>query len=213
VPIRVVRPSLSLVLIGAIALVAAGCDAEPDLRAYFGSPLPSLPADQSPAPTRPAEATAQPTLPALPSPSPTPTPSPTPSATPSPTATPSRSPRPTGTPSPTRPPNLADFPVLRERAAAVTYDQLLAQPGRYEGELVFLEGRVLQVRAQGTTVRVRVRVAGGTVVLEYDSRTYWGQPLVPQDRVRLVGYGRGVTQADGGRMPVIEVYDLVVRFT
>lgn len=107
--------------------------------------------------------------------------------------------------------------VLRERAATVAYDRLLAQPSMYVGELLFFEGRVLRVTSdrQGR-YRARVRVGGGGVIhLVYEERTYWGQPLVQQDRIRVVGYFRGLSDeaAHDERVPVIEVYDLLLRFT
>jgi hypothetical protein len=205
------------------AAAVAGCSAEQDLMAYFGSPAPSpgsgaepSPAAGSPTPLLPtatAGAAPSPTLQASPTARPTRTASPTASPSPGPTATPLAGP--TGRPSPTRPPNLADFSVLRERTPQVALDRLLAQPQRYAGELLYFDGRVLSVDRSGGTFRARVRSSGGPIHLVYDAATYWGQPLVRDDRIRLVGYFRGLSDAavHGERVPVIEVYDLVVRFS
>jgi hypothetical protein len=108
------------------------------------------------------------------------------------------------------------MPDLRQRATEVPLDRLAANPGRFVGELLFFEGRVLSVKEAGNgSFRARVRTGGGVIHLTYEAATYWGQPLVAQDRIRVVGYFRGLTDASGddGRVPVIEVYDLLVRFT
>jgi hypothetical protein len=105
--------------------------------------------------------------------------------------------------------------VLRERATTVSVDRLRANPARFEGTLVFFEGRVLGVTDDGSgSFRARVRVTGGAVIqLTYEASTYWGQPLVQQDRIRVVGYFRGLASLGDERVPVVEVYDLLVRFT
>jgi hypothetical protein len=106
---------------------------------------------------------------------------------------------------------------LRERAAVVPNARLLAQPDRYAGRLLYFEGRVNSVSDDGRgNFRARIRTGDGAFIhLVYESRTYWGQPLVPGDRIRVVGYLRGASDpaAHGERVPVIEVYDLFLRFT
>lgn len=217
VPLRCVRSRPSAVLlIVLLSVAAAGCDAEQDLRAYFGSPAPTAgAATPSPSAAPTPDVTPSPQPPPTASPPPSPTTSPSPSPSPDPTVTP-----PAGaasSPSPTRPPNLPDFAVLRERATTASYDQLVARPGAFAGELLFFDARVVGVdRARGGRFRARVRLGSGDFLhLVYEERTYWGQPLVPQDRIRLVGYMRGLSDpaVHGERVPEVEVYDLVVRFT
>jgi hypothetical protein len=213
--LKLSRAALLTCLIGAM-LVLAACDAESDLRAYFGSPLPS---PAGPGRTEPP-ASPQPTATAIATPTASPTPTPPPTARPEPTPaqSPTASPAggPTISPSPTRPPNLPPMGELRAQAAEVSPERLAANPGRFLGELLFFDGRVLSVREDGNGVfRARIRTGAGIVQLTYEADSYWGQPLVPQDRIRVVGYFRGLADASGdeGRVPVIEVYDLLVRFT
>lgn len=105
---------------------------------------------------------------------------------------------------------------LRQQAKEIPVERLAAAPARYTGELLYFDGRVLSVHDQGNgRYRARVGTGGGVILLTYDVETYWGQPLVVQDRVRLVGYFRGLSEPSGedGRLPLIEVFDLLVRFT
>ena len=211
---RPVPSSARLRFFAAVALsggltVLVGCDAERDLVAYFGTPAPSP---------------SQTAISASPTPSPTASPAASPSPMPSPTSSPDASPEvspspvlPTRSPSPTRPPNLPSIRELRERAAEVPVARLLANPARFDGDLLYFEGRVLGVQDDGEgSFRARVRVGGGAVIhLTYEAATYWGQPLVQQDRIRVLGYFRGLSNqvTHGERVPVLEVYDLHVRFT
>ncbi|CAN5764094.1 hypothetical protein BH23CHL7_BH23CHL7_04900 [soil metagenome] len=107
--------------------------------------------------------------------------------------------------------------VLRERASEVPHNRLLANPARFDGELLFFQGRVLSVDSDGQgNFRARIRIGGGLVIhLTYEARSYWGQPLVQGDSIRVVGYFRGLSDqaVHGERVPVIDVYDLLLRFT
>lgn len=107
--------------------------------------------------------------------------------------------------------------MLRERAETASHDQLVARPAAFTGDLLYFDARVISVeRERGGRFRARVRLGSGDFLhLIYEERTYWGQPLVPQDRIRLVGYMRGLSDQSvhGERVPEIEVHDLVVRFT
>lgn len=204
------RPPILALAVLAGGLLLGACDVEADLGEYFGSPGPTF------SPT----ATATP-LPSAPTPSPSATPaasvpgspSPSPSASASPSASPDASPTDA---LPTRPPGLAEWATLRERARIVDYDKLLARPSDFVGEFVYFEGHVASVSDDGRGhFRARIRSAGRFMYWLYDAATYWGQPLVQGDRVRVVGDFIGLSSEaeTGERVPEIEALEILVKFT
>jgi hypothetical protein len=208
-PLRRPRPLLAVAGVLLATLALSGCDVEADLAAYFGTPRPSASASAgTPSPSTTPSQTASPP------PSATPSIEPSPSASSS--APPSTSPPPTGSPLPTRPPGLAEWQTLRERARIVEYDKLVARPADFEGEFVYFEGHVLGVIDDGGGhMTARIRSGGKVMHWTYDLATYWGQPLVQGDRVRVVGDFAGLeNDADSGaRVPVIESLEILVKFT
>jgi hypothetical protein len=205
---RLARPR-RLVLAGlAVAMAVSACDYEADLLAYFGTAAPSV----APSASVPPLVTATPTEVASPSASASVLPSATPSAPVSPSASPSAS----TDPLPTRPPGLAEWTTLRERARIVDYAKLLARPADFVDELVYFEGHVASVSEDGSGhFRARIRSGGQFMYWLYDAATYWGQPLVQGDRVRVVGYFIGLSSEaeTGERVPEIEVLEILVKFT
>jgi hypothetical protein len=202
------RPLPAALAVLAAGLLLVACDVEADLAGYFGSPAPT--------PSAAATATSLPTMPTL-SPSATPTASPSSSPSPSASVTPSVSPDASPTSAlPTRPPGLAEWATLRERARIVEYDRLLARPNDFIGEFVYFEGNVASVSDDGRGhFRARIRSGGRFMYWLYDAATYWGQPLVQGDRVRVVGDFIGLSSEaeTGERVPEIEVLEILVKFT
>jgi hypothetical protein len=205
---RRTRPAAAVICTLAIVLVLTACDVEADLVAYFGTPQPgdapgasATPTAVTPTASPLATPTASPTV--APSPSASLVPSPSPSAT-------------TGSALPTRPPSLADFPTLRASARIVPYDRLLTRPASFVGEFVYFEGNVSSVGDDGRGhFRARIRSGGRFMHWLYDAATYWGQPLVRGDRVRMVGDFVGLSSEaeTGERVPEIEVLEIIVKFT
>lgn len=196
-------------------LLAAACNPEADLIAYFGTPRPSPSQTTSTVHTDPAEPTpaGQPASPppgsATPAPTTAPTTDPAPTGEPTPTATPAWSPM------PTRPPGLADFAELREAADVTDVSRLAANPDGLSGVTVYFEGRVNEVVEDGSGhVRARVRVGDVLLYIVYRRDRYWGDhPLVQGDRIRVVGEFVGLGgPGDGERLPEIEPIDIVHRF-
>src|SRR5687767_2007857 len=92
------------------------------------------------------------------------------------------SPAPIDTPLPTRPAGLPPFGELVTSARPASYRQLVANPTRFEGDLLHFRGRVRQVADDGQgAFRATIAVVGGELVIAYDAATYFGHPLVRGD--------------------------------
>ena len=125
------------------------------------------------------------------------------------------SPAPIDSPLPTRPAGLPPFGELVASARPASYEQLVATPARFEGDLLHFRGRVRGVEDDGRDAfEATIAVVGGELVIAYDAATYFGHPLVRGDNVRFVGTFRGLTtDGAGNQLPLIDLIEIVIRFT
>jgi hypothetical protein len=130
-----------------------------------------------------------------------------------------RSPSNTSTAAPSTPPEMSISDV-KTRATTVPYERLARDPGKYQGAIVVLEGKVIQSLENGQNLTLRVNVAaddwqhnfqGDIVYVDYRKNRPDEARILEGDKVRFWGKYVGILSYKAVLGQTIQIPHVVAR--